>query len=506
MFYLDQKATVFIIKNSQTLETLVIIVFLKNFKKSEKKMADKIAVVILAAGKGTRMNLETPKPLVPLCGKTMIDFSLMCADSACHNLNLDAHYKVITGYGKEEVESYLLKTDKKNIEFVWQKEQRGTGDAVKSYTDQVKNLNDYTHTVVMCADTPLLKSEYLMKLIEKSLTTNSDAVVATFKVDQPAGYGRIVEKGSAFSIIEQKDASEEQKKINEVNSGLYCFKTSYLKEFINTLSSNNASGEFYLTDLFQPERNVHKECFDDALSFQGVNDLVQLESSALELYRRKTEMLQLSGVRFIDSKTNYIDWDVEIGAGSLIYPSVAIEGKTKIAKSCTIERGSIVKNTILSQNVVIRSYTVIESSKIGEGSQIGPFARIRPETILAKKVKIGNFVETKKAQLEDGVSVSHLSYLGDAEIGENTNIGCGFITCNYDGESKHLTKIGKNCFIGSDTQAIAPIEIGDSAYVGSGSTLNQNVPSGAFAIARGKQATKEGMAKRFLKGKWNPNK
>lgn len=470
-------------------------------------MTDKLAVVILAAGKGTRMSMDVPKPLVPACGKSLVDFSLIAAKKCAVDLKLEPHFKVVTGHGKEEVESYLeSQKDKENISYVWQKEQNGTGDAVRCYLDQEDDLEAYKYSLVMCADTPLLRSEDLVRLYNKVTQTDSDAVVATFKVNNPHGYGRIVKDGEAFKIVEEKDADQGQKLINEVNSGLYIFKTSYLKKHISSLDTNNASGELYLTDLFQSSRKVEKECFEHPENFLGVNDLFQLEVAQKELFQRKSRELTSRGVRFIDRQTNYIDWDVEVGKSTVIYPGVSLQGKTHIADHCTIENGSIIKNSKIASGCKIKAYSSIEDSIVGESCQVGPYARLRPGTTLDTGVKIGNFVETKKCHLESKVSVSHLSYVGDAEIGENTNIGCGFITCNYDGESKHLTKIGKNCFIGSDTQTIAPLELGDSVFVGSGSTLTHNIPSGGFAIARGKQVTKEKMAKRFLKGKWNLDK
>jgi bifunctional UDP-N-acetylglucosamine pyrophosphorylase/glucosamine-1-phosphate N-acetyltransferase len=286
-----------------------------------------------------------------------------------------------------------------------------------------------------------------------------------------------------------------------VNSGLYILKTEYIKSYLYNIDSENKSNELYLTDLFKKGADVRTVVFENEIEFLGVNNLVQLSQAEQELKKIKIENLQLSGVRFLDPSSAYIEESVMIGAGSVVYPNVSLFGRTTIGKNTTLENGVIIKDSSISSNNLLKAYTYIEGAKIHENCAVGPMARIREGSEFDANCKIGNFVETKKASLDKGVKVSHLSYVGDAEIGENTNIGCGFITCNYDGANKHLTKIGKNSFIGSDCQMIAPVTIGDEAYVGSGSTINKDIPDGSFGIARQRQVNRDGLAKKFIKKK-----
>ena len=289
--------------------------------------------------------------------------------------------------------------------------------------------------------------------------------------------------------------------ITEVNSGLYLLKTSYLLEHLKSIDSNNMSGEIYLTDVFKAGFNVAAHCFPEGNIFLGVNSLKQLEDVEKVLRKKIKLALQDNGVRFIDSSHCYIDSEVEIGAGSVIYPNTFITGKTKIGKNVVVEMGAQISHSIIDDGAKVLAYTILEGAHLRESASAGPFARLRPGADIGPKAKIGNFVEIKKSVLDRGVKVSHLSYVGDAFIGEETNIGCGFITCNFDGVNKHITKIGKNSFIGSDSQTVAPVIIGDNCFVASSSTITQDMPDGAFAISRGKQTTKIDLAKKFLKKK-----
>jgi bifunctional UDP-N-acetylglucosamine pyrophosphorylase/glucosamine-1-phosphate N-acetyltransferase len=320
-------------------------------------------------------------------------------------------------------------------------------------------------------------------------------------VDNPYGYGRIIKEEQGFYIVEQKDASEQEQQIKEVNSGIYLWKTAYISEHLGGLESNNASGEFYLTDLCEIGRNIKPYCFNNEKLFLGVNTFVQLEEAEHLLLREKVTTFMEQGVRFQNSQSVILGSNVTINAGTIIGTNVQILGESVIGTGVVIEAGAIIKDCIIEDEVHIKAYSYLEQSVVKQGAAIGPFAHLRPGADIGEESKIGNFVEVKKAKLERGVKVSHLSYVGDAEIGESTNIGCGFITCNYDGANKHLTKIGKNCFIGSDSQMIAPVELGDECYVGSGSTINSSMPAGSFAIARARQVTKENMARKFIKKK-----
>jgi bifunctional UDP-N-acetylglucosamine pyrophosphorylase/glucosamine-1-phosphate N-acetyltransferase len=465
-------------------------------------MTDSIGIVILAAGKGTRLKLDIAKALCPIQGKSLIDFVLKELKLFVAEENLKAKMSVVVGHLKENVESHVKENFKDDVTFAWQKEQKGTADALKSYFDADETAWDHKYTLVVCADTPLLTSREFSKLYhEINANTEVQGVAATFKAEDPYGYGRILKGGNGFNIVEQKDASQAEQMINEVNSGLYIIKTEHIKKHLFEIDSKNKSNEFYLTDLFKQDFHVKACEFKDGAPFMGVNTLVQLEYAERELQRRKIESLQLSGVRFVNSSNCYIEEDVKVGQGTVVYPGVNLIGDTTVETDCLLESGVIVKDSHVHEGVKLLAYTYLENAEVGKSANIGPMARLRPGTIIGKDCKIGNFVETKKTQLHDGAKVSHLSYVGDAEIGENTNIGCGFITCNYDGANKHKTIIGKDSFIGSDCQMIAPVTLGEGVYVGSGSTINKDVPDGAFAIARERQTTKEGMAKRFLKTK-----
>ncbi len=470
-------------------------------------MSDKISrtvgVVVLAAGEGTRLKLGLPKPLAPLSGEKLIDYSIHTSASFLAKPGVEGKVGVVIGYEKERVKEHLLDCFGNVVDFAVQKEQLGTADALKAYFCDCDWASKMDMTLVMCADTPLLKDKDLADLWDEMIKENLDGVAATFTEEEPTGYGRIIRGAkNGFRIVEQKEANVEQRKITEVNSGLYLLKTSFVLQALNSISSNNKAGEFYLTDLFKEGANVKPVLFENKNKFLGVNTLKQLEMVQRELFESKIQFLREKGVRFIDSKSCYIENSVSVGSGTVIYPNCYLQGKTKVGENCVLEPGVILINSLLYEQVIVKAYSHLEGSEIRDGAAIGPFARLRSGTVLGEASKVGNFVETKKAKIGSKSAVSHLSYLGDAEVGENSNIGCGFITCNYDGDEKHKTKIGNNAFIGSDTQVIAPISIGDSAYIASGSTVNRDVPDCSFAIARSTQETKEGMAYRFLKGKW----
>lgn len=463
-------------------------------------MSDSIGIVILAAGKGTRLKIETPKPLCPVMGKTLVDYVLNELNNFAQRKILDCVFDVVVGHSKDQVQSHISNTHPElNLNFSWQKEQLGTGHALQTYFDNNKKARDQEYTLVVCADTPLIQSSDYERLYDEMKSKKSDAIVASFITEKPFGYGRIVHSSGGLSIVEEKDASSEQKCIKEVNSALYLFRTEHITKHIYSLDNKNKSNELYLTDLFKPEYSVSNLLFENEKSFIGVNNLVQLAECEQELMKRKIESLQLSGVRFLNPMTVYLEQSVEVMAGAVIYPSVTLLGKTKIGAGTILESGVFIKDSQVGKKNIIKAHSYFEGVVVDSNTQIGPMARLREGTEISSGCKIGNFVETKKAKLAKGSKVSHLSYVGDAEIGEETNIGCGFITCNYDGTKKHKTIIGKNSFIGSDCQVVAPINIGDEAYVGSGSTITDDIPSGAFAIARSRQTTKENMAKKFIK-------
>lgn len=470
-------------------------------------MGDKIGVAILAAGMGKRMGVSTAKPLVPLMGKCLIDFSINAVKKFAEEMRKEIKLGVVVGHQKEKIESHILSEHLElKVSFPFQKEQLGTADALKSYFQDCKWSTETDYTIVMCADTPMISSDELIALWTEMENQKLEAVAATFSLSNPHGYGRIQRADVGFKIIEEKDADSEQKKIQEVNSGLYIFKTSMIKKALDEVDSQNKSGEFYLTDVFQDNRNVGPVLFYDSKPFQGINNPQQLSAALHDMKVKINKKHQENGVFVLDTAHTYIEPDVKIKSGTTIFANCFLHGSTTVGEGVTVEPGCILKDSVIDDNVKLKAYSYFEGCHVSSSSQVGPFARLRPGADLGEGCKVGNFVEIKKANLDKDVSVSHLSYIGDAEIGENVNIGCGFITCNYDGGEKHTTKIGKNSFIGSDTQMIAPVNVGESAFVASGSTINQDVPDQGFAIARGKQVVKEKMAARFLKGKWSISK
>lgn len=459
-----------------------------------------IGAVILAAGEGKRLKLDAPKPLAPCLDKKLVDFPIRELKKFFSQNNLSGNITAVIGHQRELVKAYIEKNNS-DVMFAIQEKQLGTADALRAYFNSSSATLNYDYTLVICADTPVVSSVELTEMLTLLKNENLDAVAASFIEHNPKGYGRIVRGSKGFHIVEEKDASDEIRKISEVNSGLYILKTKYVHEHLKVVDANNKSGEFYLTDVFKDGLNVKAHCFPNGDVFLGVNTLEQLERVEGALRESIKSNLRANGVRFIDSSHCYIDSEVEIGEGSVIYPNTFITGKTRIGKNVVVEMGAQISSSILEDNTKVLAHSILEGATVRNKASVGPFARLRPGADIGPEAKIGNFVEIKKSVLDKGVKVSHLSYVGDAFIGEETNIGCGFITCNYDGVHKHVTKIGKNCFIGSDSQTVAPVEIGDDCFVASSSTITKNMPNGAFAISRTQQTTKEGMAHRFIKKK-----
>jgi len=458
------------------------------------------AVAILAAGKGTRLKLDEPKALAPLLGKKMIDFTLDSLEelkSVSSNILFDIG--IVVGHEKEKIMSHLDENDS-GFHIAYQQEQLGTGHALQCFLKELPALYKSDYLIVTCADTPLITSDIYSKMIE-TLQEKSElnALSISFAAKNPYGYGRIKRGDVGFQIIEEADASVSEQLIKEVNSGLYIFKTSYLKKHLTTLNNSNNSGEFYLTDLFQKGEKVDAVMYKDSSLFLGINTLEQLAQAKEQLRERKLREFQDQGVLIEDKKSFHFDWNVKLEKGVHIYPQVHAYGNVVIKSGSVIEPFNVIKNSTLNEGVKVFGHSYLEEAVIDKNCTVGPFARLRPGTSLEQEVKVGNFCEIKKSTLKKGSKVSHLSYVGDAEIGENSNIGCGFITCNYDGANKHKTLVGKNVFIGSDCQAIAPVEIGDNSFVAAGSTINKNVPEEGFAIARARQVTKEKMASKFRK-------
>lgn len=441
-----------------------------------------LKTLILAAGKGTRMKSELPKVLHKVCGVPMVKkIAEICSKiGSLENI-------LILGHKKEEVLKVM-----NGCNYVVQEEQLGTGHAVIQAKDKLKDFDGVT--MVLCGDTPLLREETLKKLYEEHINTNASITILTSIYENPFGYGRIVKKGEDVqAIVEEKEASEEIKKIKEVNAGVYCFNNKELFEALEKINNNNEKGEYYLTDVIgiavKEGKKVRTFLLEDNDEILGINSKVELEKANEIMRARINKKHMENGVIFIDSSSTYIEDGVEIGQDTLIYPGALIQGNTKIGKECEILGNTRIIDCEIANNVRIES-SVLEESIVEDKVTIGPFAHLRPKSHLKEEVHIGNFVETKKSTLEKGVKAGHLTYLGDAIVGERTNIGAGTITCNYDGVNKHKTNIGKDVFIGSDTMLVAPVNIGEKALVGAGSVITKDVPENALAVARGKQIIK----------------
>ncbi|WP_144513550.1 bifunctional UDP-N-acetylglucosamine diphosphorylase/glucosamine-1-phosphate N-acetyltransferase GlmU [Bacillus sp. FJAT-22090] len=447
--------------------------------------------VVLAAGKGTRMKSSLYKVLHPVCGKPMVEHVV-------ENMEQLGVEKIVTvvGHGAEIVQSELGDRS----EYALQEEQLGTAHAVLQAEASLANLSGTT--IVICGDTPLITAETMSDLLKHHEQTGAKATILTALADDPTGYGRIIRSkdGSVKSIVEQKDASVEEQRVNEINSGTYCFDNAALFKSLKLVKNENAQGEYYLPDvieILQKEGEVISafaaKDFDEIL---GVNDRIALSQAEQIMRSRIAHHHMREGVTIIDPQNTYISSDAVIGSDTVIQPGVMIEGKTTIGERCTIGPNSHIVSSIIGSGTTIHS-SVILTSEVGDHTAIGPFAHIRPQTEVGNDVKIGNFVEVKKSKVGNGSKISHLSYMGDASIGTNVNIGCGTITVNYDGKNKFITTIEDDAFVGCNSNLIAPVTIGNKAYVAAGSTITKDVPGEALAIGRARQENKEGYVKKL---------
>ncbi len=443
-----------------------------------------IFAVVLAAGQGTRMKSKLYKVLHPVCGKTMVEHVI-------DNINTLNTNRIVTvvGHGAEMVKETL--GDKS--EYVLQAEQLGTAHAIQQAEQLLDGLEGTT--LVVCGDTPLIRPETMQALFEHHQATNAKATILTAVADDPTGYGRILRdtNGHVSQIVEQKDASSEQRLVKEINTGTYCFDNKSLFEALKLVKNDNVQGEYYLPDvieILQKQGEIISAYvtsnFDETL---GVNDRFAL-SQAEELMRaRINEQHMRNGVTIINPASTHISSEAIIGSDTIIKPGTIIEGKVVIGEDCVIGPNSHIVNTTIGDRTTIHSSVLIDSS-VGNDTAVGPFAHLRPESSLGDKVKIGNFVEVKKSSLGDNTKVSHLSYIGDAEVGQNVNIGCGTITVNYDGKNKFKTIIEDEVFVGCNSNLVAPVTLKEGSYVAAGSTITKEVPSEALAIARSRQENK----------------
>ncbi|HYC59844.1 MAG TPA: bifunctional UDP-N-acetylglucosamine diphosphorylase/glucosamine-1-phosphate N-acetyltransferase GlmU [Thermoanaerobaculia bacterium] len=456
-------------------------------------MNEKLEVIILAAGLGTRMKSSTIKILHRAAGRPIIDYVLDLAAGVCANPPV-----VIVGHQREAVQEVIGA----RARFAVQEVQQGTGHAVLQAGTVLEPAGAANKRVlILSGDVPLTRPETLRRLIDEHERSGNALTLLTMKLDEPAMYGRVVRDGDEVTrIVEFKDASDDEKKINEVNAGIYVFEGAHLFDNLRNLSPNNAQKEYYLTDLLQVVRDaghrVGAVIVDDPVEALGVNSRGELAQVESEIQKRVVAKLMSEGVTFRNPSTVVIDSTVSIGPDTVIYPFVTLEGNTRIGEQCVVEPGVHLINVTVANDVHLKTGTVAEDAIIEDEASVGPYAHLRPGTQLGRKVKVGNFVETKKATFGEGAKASHLSYIGDAEVGADVNIGAGTITCNYDGKRKHTTIIEDGAFIGSDSQLVAPIRIGRGAYVGAGSTITKDVPPDALALTRTPQKIVEGWARR----------
>ena len=453
-------------------------------------MTKPLSVVILAAGKGTRMYSDLPKVLHPIAGKPMVKHVI---DTVKH-LNA-RQINLIYGHGADLLKERLADEP---VNWVFQAEQLGTAHAMQQ---AAPFFADDENIMMLYGDTPLIQQSTLERLIAQK--PENGIALLTVKLENPTGYGRIIrENGSVVAIVEQKDASAEQLKIQEINTGVMVASGASFKKWLGNLNNNNAQGEYYITDVIAMANEdgfqVQAVQADEFMEVEGVNNRLQLAALERFYQKKQAEKLLLAGVTLIDPSRFDVRGTVEHGKDVSIDVNVILEGNVKLGNNVKIGAGCVLKNVIVGDNVEIKPYSVLEDAVIGEKSAIGPFSRLRPGTQLAEGAHVGNFVEIKNAQVGKGSKVNHLTYVGDAEVGSNVNIGAGVITCNYDGANKFKTIIGDDVFVGSDSQLVAPVEIANGATIGAGSTITKNVAEGELVITR--------VAQKHIQGWQRPTK
>jgi bifunctional UDP-N-acetylglucosamine pyrophosphorylase/glucosamine-1-phosphate N-acetyltransferase len=448
-------------------------------------------VIVLAAGLGTRMRSKLPKALHPLAGKPLVRHVLDAVAGMGH-----AHTVVVVGHRAEQVRQAV---EGYPVETVLQEEQLGTGHAVLQAKEAIARSRG--PVLVLCADTPLLTAGTLQDLVEVHARKGAAVTVMTAEAGDPSGYGRIIRgRQGVLRIVEDKDATAAQRKVREVNTGIYCFEKKFLLDALGGISNRNAQGEYYLPDAVTLARRKKRKVADlrcaDPDEVMGINSRYDLSAAEAVLQARINTRWLEAGVTMLDPFSVSIGDGVVIGRDTVLYPNVRLEGATALGEGCTVHAGSRIADSALGDGVAVKDCCVIEGSRIDAEATVGPFAHLRPGSIIGRKARIGNFVEVKKSTIGEGSKANHLAYLGDATVGTGSNIGAGVITCNYDGFQKHPTVIGDGVFVGSDAQLVAPVTIGDGAVVAAGATITRDVPPDALALSRVPQENKEGVAAR----------
>jgi len=454
-----------------------------------------LAIVIMAAGKGTRLKSRRPKVLHQVGGRALVEHVIAAAAQVVEPKDI----YVVIGHEAEQVRTALAPT---GVRFVVQAEQRGTGHAILTARLEIE---DYEDLIVLSGDVPMITTETILKLRDFHLEQQAAMTILTARPEDPTGYGRVIRKSAAepdvVAIVEQKALKAEQQYAPEINSGIYAFRAEPLFKHIGQLSTDNAQGEYYLTDmaalLVKAKGRVVALESADSHEVLGANTIAEMMQLDAEMRMRTARALMAEGVTIFRPETSVIDGTVKVGADTIIEPFVQLLGRTVIGSGCRIRSHSVIEDSTIGDNVLVRNGSVISSAHVAKGALIGPYSHLRPESEIGEGAHVGNFVETKKARLGVGAKANHLSYLGDADIGAGTNIGAGTITCNYDGKTKHVTKIGANVFVGSDSTLVAPLEIADGSYIAAGSTITEDVPPDALALGRARQTTKPDWAKKM---------
>jgi bifunctional UDP-N-acetylglucosamine pyrophosphorylase/glucosamine-1-phosphate N-acetyltransferase len=454
----------------------------------------RFAIVIMAAGKGTRLKSKRPKVLHEIGGKPLLSHVIAAASQIVPPSDIF----VIIGHEAERVKAAVARS---GVQFILQSEQRGTGHAIQCARGAVK---DYENLLVLSGDAPLIRPETIALLRDFHLAQLAAMTILTAVPPNPLGYGRVLRKQpgqpEVTAIVEQKALTPEQQSAPEINSGIYAFATAPLFQHIDSLKAANAHGEYYLTDmaglLVAAGQRVVALKVEDPTEVLGANTIAEMMSLDAAQRTATATRLMASGVTIFRPDTVIIDAAVIVGSDTVIEPYVQLLGNTKIGEDCRVRSFSVLENATLGNGVLIRNGSIISDSKIDAGAMIGPYSHLRPGSEIGEGAHVGNFVETKKAKLGKGAKANHLTYLGDAEIGAETNVGAGTITCNFDGTSKFQTTIGEKAFIGSDSTLVAPITIGNGAYIAAGSCITEDVPAGALAFGRSRQTTKADWARR----------